>query len=66
MDSAILPQLTELQKTLPKPSSAVAILSAVKTLFLAAIQRSVLFGSVRDQTIGRCLHNLTKLYLDYK
>ena len=33
MGSAILPQLTGLQKTLPKPSSAVAILSAVKTLF---------------------------------
>ena len=43
MDSAILPRLTGLQKTLPKPSSAVAILSAVKTLFFAAIQSSVLF-----------------------
>ena len=43
MGSAILPQLTGLQKTLPKPSSAVAILSAVKTLFFAAIQSSVLF-----------------------
>ena len=49
MDSAILPQLTELQKTLPKPSSAVAILSAVKTLFFfAVIQRIVLFGSGSD------------------
>ena len=48
MDSAILPRLTGLQKTLPKPSSAVAILSAVKTLFFAAIQNSVLFGIGSD------------------
>ena len=45
VNSAILPQSTGLQKTLPQPSQVAAILSAVQTLLFAVIQNTILFGS---------------------
>ena len=45
VNSAIPPQLTGLQKTLPQQSSVAAIQSAVQTLLFAVIQNTILFCS---------------------